>query len=160
MRIRTTLTGLVGAGIGYVLGAKAGRERFEQIKGQFQRLVNDPEVRQKVADLPNTVKENLPKAQSAVSDAAKGASDKVKGGGDDSAPADTSYIATDTTYIADEAPLSVTEPADTFGGSFTTSETPLSTTETAFTVDETVVEETPLTVEEPAYGEKGSARDV
>jgi hypothetical protein len=160
MRIRTTLTGLVGAGIGYVLGAKAGRERFEQIKSQFQRLVNDPEVRQKVADLPTTVKENLPKAQSAVSDAAKSASDKVKGAGDDAASTDTSYAVQDTPLIADEAPLTATEPADTFGGSFTTTEAPLATGETAYTVDETIVEETPLTVDEPAYGEKGTVRDV
>ena len=77
MKIRTVLATAVGVGIGYVLGTRAGRARFDEIKTQAQRIVTDPDVRQKVADLPNQVRENLPKAQAAVSDAIKTATDKV-----------------------------------------------------------------------------------
>jgi hypothetical protein len=85
MKIRTVLATAVGVGIGYVLGTRAGRGKFDEIKAQAQRIVTDPDVRQKVADLPNQVRENLPKAQSVVSDAVKAATDKVQsatGGGD------------------------------------------------------------------------------
>lgn len=37
---------LAGAALGYVLGAKAGRERYEQIRSAAQRLVNHPTVQQ------------------------------------------------------------------------------------------------------------------
>jgi hypothetical protein len=35
------LTLLVGFGAGYVLGARAGRERYDQIVGKAQELVKD-----------------------------------------------------------------------------------------------------------------------
>ena len=37
---------LAGAALGYVMGAKAGRERYEQIRSTAQRLVNHPSVQQ------------------------------------------------------------------------------------------------------------------
>jgi hypothetical protein len=43
MRLVTLALGLAA---GYVLGAKAGRERFEQIKRQTQSLARKPQVRQ------------------------------------------------------------------------------------------------------------------
>jgi len=36
---------LIGAGAGYVLGAKAGRERYEEILAMFNEFVERPEVR-------------------------------------------------------------------------------------------------------------------
>ena len=33
---------LVGAAVGYVLGTKAGKERYEQIKRTYQRLSDHP----------------------------------------------------------------------------------------------------------------------
>ncbi|WP_169735428.1 hypothetical protein [Actinokineospora inagensis] len=35
---------LVGAGIGYVLGAKAGRGRYEQILRAYRRITDHPAV--------------------------------------------------------------------------------------------------------------------
>jgi hypothetical protein len=78
MRIRTVLATAAGIGVGYVLGARAGRAKFDELKAQAQRIVTDPDVRQKVADLPNQVRENLPKAQSVVTDAIKTATEKVQ----------------------------------------------------------------------------------
>lgn len=82
MKIRTVLAAAAGVGVGYVLGARAGRDKFDELKAQASRIVNDPDVRQKVADLPNQVRENLPKAQAVVSDTVKSASDKVQSAAD------------------------------------------------------------------------------
>lgn len=43
MRYKATF--LVGMATGYVLGAKAGRERYEQIRATAREFVNDPRVR-------------------------------------------------------------------------------------------------------------------
>jgi len=40
---------LVGFGVGYVLGSRAGRQRYEQIEAWWQRFSGNPTV-QKVAD--------------------------------------------------------------------------------------------------------------
>lgn len=37
---------LVGAGVGYVLGAKAGRERFDQICSLYGKVRENPQVQQ------------------------------------------------------------------------------------------------------------------
>jgi len=78
MKITTVLTAAAGIAVGYVLGSRAGRGRFEEIKLQAQKIATDPEVRQKVAGFPSQVRENLPKAQAVVADAIKVATDKVQ----------------------------------------------------------------------------------
>ena len=35
---------LLGAAVGYVLGAKAGNERYEQLKRTYQRVADHPAV--------------------------------------------------------------------------------------------------------------------
>jgi len=47
---------VVGAAIGYVLGARAGRKRYEQIKGQASRLWNSDPVQHRVGDATQAVK--------------------------------------------------------------------------------------------------------
>ncbi len=75
----------LGAGaVGYVLGAKAGRERYEQISRQAQKLRTNPTVRQKVNE-----------AKHAAKDAAGTAADKVRNHGSDSGePGSTPYAGT------------------------------------------------------------------
>ena len=46
---------LVAGGVGYVLGTRAGRERYEQIKGMAVKVKEDPRVQDdahQAADLP------------------------------------------------------------------------------------------------------------
>lgn len=51
------LTLLVGAGIGYVLGARAGRERYDEIEEQARRLWRDPRVRRARKQAGETVEQ-------------------------------------------------------------------------------------------------------
>lgn len=68
---------VVGA-VAYVLGAKAGRERYEQIKDQAMRLWQDPQVREKAAEAADVVKDKAPEAKDRLADGAKRAADKVR----------------------------------------------------------------------------------
>ena len=54
------LSFLAGAGIGYVLGARAGRARYEKIKGATAKLWENPKIQQ-----------NVHKVEAKVTDAAK-----------------------------------------------------------------------------------------
>ncbi len=42
---------IVGTGLGYVLGTRAGRQRFEKIKGVTLRAWNSPQVQERVHEL-------------------------------------------------------------------------------------------------------------
>ena len=51
------LSFVVGAGVGYVLGARAGRKRYEQIKGQATRLWRSEPVQDRVGTATDAVKQ-------------------------------------------------------------------------------------------------------
>jgi hypothetical protein len=72
---------LAAAGIGYVLGTKAGRERYEQIKGTVDKVKNDPRVQQKTQQVVDTAKEQAPLVKDKLSSAAGTAAHKVSGSG-------------------------------------------------------------------------------
>jgi oxygen-dependent protoporphyrinogen oxidase len=78
---------VAGAAVGYVLGARAGRRRYEQIKAAADRLWNDKTVQKNVNDVVGTVqgfvKEKAPEVQGAVVSQAKKVVSKVKKSGDD-----------------------------------------------------------------------------
>ena len=62
---------LAGAALGYILGARAGRRRYEQIKAGAERLWNDPKVQQGVDQVQGFVKDKAPDVQGAIVDGAK-----------------------------------------------------------------------------------------
>jgi oxygen-dependent protoporphyrinogen oxidase len=66
---------LAGTAVGYVLGARAGRRRYEQIKAAGERLWNDATVQRGVDQVIGTVqgfvKEKAPDVQGAVVGGAK-----------------------------------------------------------------------------------------
>ncbi len=78
---------LTGAAVGYVLGAKAGRERYEQIMAKAKGVKNDPRVQQKAREAQTAVKENAPVVKDKVSEAAgnakSAAQDKMGSGNED-----------------------------------------------------------------------------
>lgn len=79
-----------GAAIGYVLGARAGRRRYDQIKAAADRVWNDRNVQksvnQAVGTVQDFVKEKAPEVQDAVVGQAKKVVSKVKKSDDDGAP--------------------------------------------------------------------------
>jgi len=74
---KTTL--LVAGTIGYVLGARAGRERYEQIRGTVQRLKSNPTVQQTAQKAADTAKDVAPGVKQKATEAAQSATEKVKG---------------------------------------------------------------------------------
>jgi hypothetical protein len=61
---------LTGAAVGYVLGARAGRERYDQIMAKARGVAKDPRVQQKARDAQTAVKEHAPVVKDKVTEAA------------------------------------------------------------------------------------------
>src|SRR4051794_10743816 len=70
---------LTGLGLGYVLGTRAGRERYEQMKTAVERLWNDPRVQRQVDTVGAYVKDKAPEVVDFVSDSAKKVAAQVSG---------------------------------------------------------------------------------
>jgi tripartite-type tricarboxylate transporter receptor subunit TctC len=72
------LTIAAGA-VGYILGARAGRERYEQIRDQAQRVWRDPRVQEKTDQAATVIKDKAaPAVKEQVSKAAKQVTEKAK----------------------------------------------------------------------------------
>lgn len=76
--MKSKLMLLAGAAVGYIFGTRAGRERYEQMKGRADAFWHDPKVQQKVSEAQQTVKTKAPEIQEKVTGAATRATDKVK----------------------------------------------------------------------------------
>ena len=76
---------LAMGGIGYVLGARAGRGRYDQIAGLATKVKNDPRVQDAAHQAAETAKAQAPIVKDKVTSAAGTVADKVKpsGGSDD-----------------------------------------------------------------------------
>ena len=70
---------VVGLGVGYLLGTRAGRERYEQIKEAASKLWNDPRVQQRVDQAEDFVKDKAPEVAEFLADGAKTVVSKVSG---------------------------------------------------------------------------------
>lgn len=74
---------LASAAVGYVLGARAGRQRYDQIKSQADRLWRKPQVQSAVDDATGFAKSTASdlgsKAADAASQAKDAASSKLSG---------------------------------------------------------------------------------
>ncbi|MEG9249537.1 YtxH domain-containing protein [Arthrobacter sp. Soc17.1.1.1] len=75
--MKNKLVFAAGMAAGYVLGTRAGRESYEQLRSKAQKLWNDPKVQEKVSSTTETLKSKAP----AVQDSLKGV---LKKGGSDS----------------------------------------------------------------------------
>lgn len=62
---------VVGLGVGYVLGTRAGRERYEQIKRAAEGVWNQPLVQQGVSTVSDFAKDKVGDLSDTVLDAAK-----------------------------------------------------------------------------------------
>lgn len=64
------LTMLIAGGVGYVLGTRAGRERYEQIRGLAGKVKDDPRVQEKAQQAADLAKEKAPVVKDKVASAA------------------------------------------------------------------------------------------
>jgi hypothetical protein len=102
---------VVGAAVGYVLGAKAGRERYDQITASARQLLDKPQVKRVVDSAPGDLGARLEQVANKAADKVHEAGDKVAASGSGSTGATTGATTTTTTPSA----------ATTSGGSTTTS---------------------------------------
>ncbi|ABL80457.1 MULTISPECIES: hypothetical protein [unclassified Nocardioides] len=76
------LTLLAGVAVGYVLGTRAGRERYEQIKAGANRLAQNPKVQAAAGKAQDTVAQQAATAadlaKEKAGDMASTAADKVR----------------------------------------------------------------------------------
>ncbi|WP_448058476.1 YtxH domain-containing protein [Cellulomonas hominis] len=79
---------VVGAGIGYVLGTRAGRQQFEKIKGWADDAWHDPRVQAAVGDVEERAAQFAKEQGAALKDRAVDAVKSRVGGGSDADPAD------------------------------------------------------------------------
>jgi len=72
MKFRTGLA--VGLGIGFVLGARAGRERYDQLKGAYDSVRSNEKIRK----VTSTADRSTAKVRRAAGQGLVTASDKIK----------------------------------------------------------------------------------
>jgi hypothetical protein len=70
---------VAGLAVGYVLGTKAGREKYEELRGTAMKLWNDPRVQKQVDAAQDFVKDKAPEVAEFVSDGAKKVVSQVQG---------------------------------------------------------------------------------
>ena len=70
---------VVGLGVGYVLGTRAGREKYDQMKSAALKLWNDPRVQKRVDDAGDFVKDKAPEVAEFLADGAKKVVSQVSG---------------------------------------------------------------------------------
>jgi hypothetical protein len=84
---------VLGAAVGYVLGARAGRKRYEQIKGQAARLWQSDPVQHRVGDATQAVKQQAaPFVTEKLGDAMKAVSHQMRNSSVPSMPGRTEKL--------------------------------------------------------------------
>jgi hypothetical protein len=68
---------VVGLGVGYVLGARAGRGRYDEIKDAAGKFWNDPRVQKQRTNAEGFVKDKAPDVADFLSDGAKKVASQV-----------------------------------------------------------------------------------
>ena len=69
----------VGLAAGYVLGTRAGRAKYAELKSRASDVWHDPHVQKAVSDAGDMVREAAPVVQEKIADVAKAAKDRVTG---------------------------------------------------------------------------------
>jgi hypothetical protein len=70
---------VAGLGLGYVLGTRAGREKYEELRTAALKVWNDPRVQKQVDAVEDFVKDKAPEVADFVSDNAKKVVAQVSG---------------------------------------------------------------------------------
>jgi len=99
------LTVLLSGAVGYVLGSRAGRERYEQIKGVAVKVKDNPTVQEKTQQAADVAKAQAPAVKEKLAGAAGAAKAKVTGdGASDGEFPDDSLLNQDDPYPKGDLP--------------------------------------------------------
>ena len=92
MKFRTVVVIAAAGAVGYLMGTKAGRERFEQIKSRAGEFASDPRVQSQVSNAAGELRKNAHLLPDPVASVVRVAAEKVetatKQPGDPITPAD------------------------------------------------------------------------
>ena len=99
------LTLAAAAGAGYVLGAKAGKERYDQIEAKFREIAGMPAVQSATASVKDTASSLTDQAKSSVTDKVGGSSTDTSS----STSSDTGFGSSDSTSGSTGSTGSLTE---------------------------------------------------
>jgi gas vesicle protein len=106
--MRTKLLLFVGLAIGYVLGARAGRERYEQIRSRAEKFWTSPQVTHARHDVEAYAQRQAPVVRARVEVAAKDVAEKTAHLAKDVA----STVATTAKDVADKTAATAKDVAD------------------------------------------------
>lgn len=95
---------LVGAAVGYVLGAKAGRERYEQMTASARQLLDKPQVKRVVDSVPGDLGARMEQVANKAADKVQQAGDKVAASGPGTSGTSGSTTGTTTTTTTPATP--------------------------------------------------------
>lgn len=99
------LTVMLSGAAGYVLGSRAGRERYEQIKGLATKVKDNPTVQEKAQQAADAAKAQAPVVKDKLAGAAEAAKAKVTGDGGQSGDfPDDSLLNQDAPYPKGDLP--------------------------------------------------------
>ena len=87
------MTMLVAGGVGYVLGARAGRERYDQIAAMASRFMGNPTVQATARQAADKAKEAAPVAKDKVGDVADNVTQRMSSS-DSSVPGQSAHPTT------------------------------------------------------------------
>ena len=97
MKVMGKLGMVVGAAVGYVLGAKAGRERYDQLTVSARQLLDKPQVKRVVDSAPGDLGARLEQVANKAADKVHEAGDKVASSGSGTTGATAGATTTTTT---------------------------------------------------------------
>jgi hypothetical protein len=76
--VKSKVMFLVGLGLGYVLGTRAGRERYEQLRASAERLWTNPSVQTQVQRAEDYVRGAAPEVVERVETTTRKLADQVR----------------------------------------------------------------------------------
>jgi hypothetical protein len=118
MKVMGKLGMAVGGAIGYVLGTKAGRERYEQITASARQLLEKPQVKRVVESAPGNLGARVEQVAHRAADRVQQAGERVAASGSTSGTTSTTTTTPSTPTIP--TPSVPSTPGPSVSGSTTT----------------------------------------
>ena len=78
MKLKTLVVAAGAAAVGYVLGTRSGRAKFEELKVRANEIAHDPRVQSGVANIAGEVRKNADRLPDPVASVVRTAADKVE----------------------------------------------------------------------------------